>query len=397
MSRDIILNPFSDEPRLNGSGDLTQDAWGLQKVSHPKSLFYGMFTFDIPPQMWILHENGVELFDIATSLRAYSENGALTLKSGTVLNDETLLESRRHPRYQPNRGHLYSCSAFLPNPTSGQVDFGLFVDNENGVFFRRKEDGNLYACLLNNSVLVREELITTSFNIDLTRGNVYDIQMQWRGVGNIKFFIGSPITGTSELVHTFKNLNNLTDMSLQNPALSASVRATNVSGNEGLIRIGCVDITSEGGSTEKEQFGSAIGIATVSDGDPILAIRSPSTINGKVNTRDIHLARISANADKKSSVSIYRTRDPSAVVGGTWTRVNSSSYTEQNSTLTSVDILKMDYVTTFNVEANTTERMVNPAREHIEFYLVHGDYLVAICDSGSTVVMSSIFEWGEEV
>lgn len=45
-----------------GSGDITIDAWGAQKVSLPRSLFHGMFTFDVPQTKWFMYVNGTQVY-----------------------------------------------------------------------------------------------------------------------------------------------------------------------------------------------------------------------------------------------------------------------------------------------------------------------------------------------
>jgi hypothetical protein len=85
-----------------GAGDLTNDAWGVPKVSIAESLFSSKFTFDIDPAKWFMYEDGVQVY---TSTDITSSSGALKMLT-TATNSVLLLESRECPRYQPNRGHL---------------------------------------------------------------------------------------------------------------------------------------------------------------------------------------------------------------------------------------------------------------------------------------------------
>ncbi len=170
-----------------GTGDLTVDAWGSQKVSMPFSLDHGLFTFDISALLWFMYEGGAQVY---TSTNIVSTDGAAVL-TGNAAKPLVRLESRLCPRYQPNRGHLFSTALWMPDKTNNGVRrFGLFTD-ENGVFFRLKADGKLYACLKSlSSETYEEEIDTTGIaGFDVEKGNVYDIQYQWRGVGNYKFFI----------------------------------------------------------------------------------------------------------------------------------------------------------------------------------------------------------------
>lgn len=158
-----------------GKGDLAIDAWGTQKVVQDVTILHGMFTSGVPSDTWKESINGVEQAGFSN---AASVDGELVLSSNGVLNDEVKLSTFRHPRYQPNRGHRYAISAFLPSPTAqGQRDFGLFTEY-SGVFFRLKSDGNLYAVrrtTINAVTTDTEHLCTLPASFDLEKGNTYDI------------------------------------------------------------------------------------------------------------------------------------------------------------------------------------------------------------------------------
>jgi len=124
------------------------DAWGVDKVSLNHSLVHGVFTYDVPPSVWLAIENGVEVFTLA-STGATSEDGMLKVISQ---GNNTIVFSRRHPRYQPNRGHLYSSSIILPDPgADGIRDWGMATE-EDGIFFRL-ESGTLYAVGAESGIL----------------------------------------------------------------------------------------------------------------------------------------------------------------------------------------------------------------------------------------------------
>ena len=83
-----------------GNGDLTADAWGAQLVSLPKSLFHGLWTFDIPATMWFMYEGGTQVY---TSSNIISVGGVAQLTADAT-HTPVLMESRECPRYQPDRG-----------------------------------------------------------------------------------------------------------------------------------------------------------------------------------------------------------------------------------------------------------------------------------------------------
>ena len=385
-----------------GAGGLTADAWGVQKVSLPFSLFHGMWTFDIPASMWFMYETGTQVY---TSTNITSVGGVARLS--TTGKTTVLLESRETPRYQPNRGHLFSTAGWFPSKTAGGIrDFGLFTV-DNGVFFRLKSDGKLYAVMRSGGSEVYEAEIDTSAltGFDVQKNNIYDIQFQWRSAGNYKFFIGDPATGASKLVHTIANLGTLTSASIEDPALPIAFMATNVTADVEM-NIGCADVTSENGALGVYQYESSFieNRAVNGTNAPVLVIYNPLTINSKTNTRGLQLARVSVTCSKKAVFKVWSTRNPAAITGATLVSINSGSFVQTDSpakiagavSATSVNAALLHNVTAAPVEAAVSREIDNPLRERITFPLVRGDYLVITC-TASAATADCVIEWGESI
>ena len=381
-----------------GSGIKT-DAGGTQRVSRDYSLFSSYFTFDVPASKWFIREDGVEIQnDLST--RITSINGLMRQTSGPAPGNTSISESRRHPRYQPDRGLRYSASlGFKDAAVDGVLKAGLFVSGENGAYFKTKGDGKLYAVILSAGVETKEEEIIFPFDIDITLGNIYVIQLRWHGVAPVRFYVSNPATGFAQLVHTYNFLNTLDEeVYFENPSLSASSSAENVT-QEVSLWSGSVDVTAEGGQRDRMQYGANSADVTVNaaTNNGILAMRSPHTINGKVNTRDMRLVRITLQADKKSTIKIYRTRDPAAIVGGTWPTSVPGSFVEFNSTMTSVNPLLMGEILTVRMTAGIEKKIDNPDKELIDFIIIHGDIIVIALETGSVVTVEATIEYGEEI
>lgn len=379
-----------------GVGDITSDAWGVQKVSTPLSLFSGMFTFDVPHSKWFMYENGSQ---VSSSTKIVSANGACKIAADTTAST-LVLESRTCPRYQPNRGHLFSTACWHPSKTADGVREWGVGTTENGVAFRLKSDGKLYAVLRSGGVQSYEQEIDTSVlpTFDVQSGNVYDIQYQWRGVGNYKFFINL------KHVHTFDHLGTLTALSMENPALPVRLAAQRVT-QDVTSYYGCVDVTSENGKPDALEYGSAYatGVSVGTD-TPVIVIKQPLKIGGKTNTRDLTLARISLNCSKKGTFKVWSTRDVTALTGGTFVSINSGSFVETDSPdtkvgasrVTSVDVSKLRFITAVNVEATVPRSIDNPWPAGIIFQVVRGDYIVITCTS-ATASADAVVEYGEHI
>jgi hypothetical protein len=385
-----------------GVGDLITDAWGIQKVSLPYSLFHGLFTFDIPAKMWFMYEGGTQVY---TSTNIVSTDGAavLTTSAGKTA---LILESRECPPYEPNRGVLFSTAVWCPSKTAAGCvrEWGVQTSG-SGVFFRLKADGLLYAVLRSIGVETKEEVITTSgvSGFDVQKGNIYDIQYQWRGVGNYKFFINNV------LVHTMSLLGTLTALSMSNPALPISFKASTADAAIAncAIHIGCADITSENGKENKQQWGSAYAAAVATNGadKPVLVLHNPLLIGAMVNTRTIHLRTASFNNTKKCTFKMWRTRSAGDITGETLVAGYGGkySYVQSDSTDMNVGAVRGTAVTVANLEfiyAVTVEQAVRSTQDfpisHLELNMVRGDYIVVTNDSvnGSSDV---VFGWGEEI
>lgn len=400
-----------------GKGELTLDAWGRQKSITDKSLLHGMFTNSIIPAAVFKETiNGVEQ---ATFVNATSSDGLLVMQAGSAPNDETVLDSFRSPRYEPNRGHLYSVSILLPDPTAnGERDFGMFTE-ENGAFFRLKAGANLYACrrttTTSGGTVTVEELIAPSAipaGVDLSKGNIYDIQMQWRGVGNICFYMGDPATGASVCVHRMLLLNTLDNLSISNPALPVAYRCQNL-GNNVFIRSGCVDISTEGGTDNSHTYGSIpvpvqSGDLAISGFDvPALVVRNKRTVGGLRNVRDLQALGLYAYADARAFVKVWHTRDDTAITlnDQSWTDYGDGSlefihYDNPNVT-TPITFDTAKAVQTFGsrVVANTT--FFTPAifEGKTEIHQSAGDLLIFTLhrDNGGVVNGGVTFEFGQEI
>ena len=302
--------------RILNDADLDMDAWGRKKAVMDKSLFHGMFTYNIPVKKWYETINDTIQ---STFTNCSSVDGALKVTAGATLNDTTYLRTFRCPRYEPNRGVIYSTAMWFNDPDAAMVRrFGQFTA-EAGAFFEL-DNGTLYGVVRTtiNSVTTDQRFEIQQTNYDLSKGNVFDIQYQWRGVGNYVFFVNL------KEVESSRYLGTLTNLSMFNPASPLAFEAINEGDNDPMY-FGCVDISSEGGSAGGRTFGSvsvdneAGQVAISGYNQPVVAIRSKTTVNSLINTRDTLPVKAIAYGDQKAVFKIWETRDFTAITNGTQT------------------------------------------------------------------------------
>lgn len=417
----VVYNPVEVEYAPSASVDLSSglgkginlDAWGVSKITQDMSIMHGMFTYNVPVDKWYEELNGVE----RVPTNATSVNGKLSLTAGATLSDKTYLRTFRNPRYQPNRGHLYSSSIFLPNKTqSGIRDFGSFTE-ESGYFFRLKSDGNLYACRVERTGVSTfntiEELITgLPSGFDVEKGNIYDIQIQWRGVGQYKFYVGDPSTGTSKLVHTMSLLGTLDQLSTYNPANPIGFRCENL-GDNVEIQCGCVDVSTEGGQQEGASYGSIStesnsGSVSISGfNQPMIAIRSKTSVSGLINTRDTLALLASAYADQRCVIRVWSTRDFTAITENdqSWSdfRDGHLEYIVYDvpsvSTEMTFDTTKADLIFGARVDQDQTYATSALFEGRTDIYLTPGDMFIFTMhrETGGSTSAGVTFEFAEEI
>lgn len=386
-----------------GTNDIGRDAWGRPKFVLDDSIFHGMFTYNIPVPIWYETINSVLQ---SSFVNATSVDGKLVLTSGGTLDDITELRTYRNPRYEPNRGHLYSTSVFLPNPSdAGNRRFGYFT-HESGSFFSL-ESGSLYAIIRTTiqTVTIDDKYLIDTTGIDLSKGNLFDIQMQWRGVGDYKFFINLKLVKKVEYVGT------RVELTMFNPANPLCYESEN-KGDEVVLYCGCVDVTSEGGEKNGKTYGS-VGISTDSGevsitgvNQPILAIRSKLLVNSLINTRDTLALLATAYADQRSVFKIWATRDFTAITEGTqtWSDFGDGhlEYIELDpgaGTPMVFDTAKADSIFTIRVPANAPTEASALFEGRTDIHQTPGDMFVFTMqrDSGIAENAGVTYEFAEEI
>lgn len=304
----IQSSPVFTEDKTNKT--YNTDAWFRPKVVNDQSIIHGMFTYNVPADKWFEMIDDVEQ---ASFVSATSIDGKLNLASG-ALNEKRQLRTFRNPRYEPNRGHMWSNSAFFPSPSAAaERSMGCFT-SEAGAGFRLRS-GTLYAfrrTTVGGTTTDTEQAITLPTGVDLSKGNVFDIQFQWRGVGSYFFYINLKLVAVLDLLGT------LDELSVFNPALPIAFECIN-QGAAAALQVGCVDITTEGGEERGKSYGS-IGTSTESGSIgingfnvPVIAIRNKKQFGSLLNTRDVLSLLATAYGDQRCVFRVWYTRDDTAL------------------------------------------------------------------------------------
>lgn len=174
----------------------------------------------------------------------------------------------------------------------------------------------------------------TLSDLDPTKGNVYMIQWQYLGYGDIDFFIEEPITKNFVLVHRIEYANSATKPSVTNPAFTLGWSAVNRGNTTDLTVAGA----SAGGFTEGEhvitepaaaQSNTLVGIGLTEA--PIVSIRD-RFVNGASmrNLAEIEPIFILGFTDSNKGA-FLRIVTNGTLTGADW------SYVDKDTSITEID------------------------------------------------------------
>ncbi len=248
--------------------EATLDAFGKLRVSMPNTLLDIRFPANSAASGANANflKNGLQICTKSNGSYSatYEKSKAIISGSGTGYY---ISQSRNYVAYQPGKSLLFMSSGVInPSNTNFTSRLGIF-DNEfttsasyptvnNGVFF--EYSGGVASVNVKNDSLT--SISQTSWNIDkmngsgvsglnldFTKTQLFVIDMEWLGVGRVRF--GFYAYGRIHYCHQITHINVLTSPYTNNINLPIcySLHSTNAGGGSGSVRQICSTIISEGG------------------------------------------------------------------------------------------------------------------------------------------------------
>jgi len=326
------------------------DAFGRQRVSTQFTLADYSHVYGNGPSEMLISRSGVQSDLIKNGLQAKA-----TLTVGSANNDFVIYQSRKYHYYRPGKSQLIYNSFNFNNPRVGTNKRVGYFDNNNGIFFQQSGDGTLSFVLRSNvSGSVQDTVVTqsnwnkdkcngtgpSSFNLDITKTQLFTTDFQWLGVGRVR--AGFVHDGGAVIAHEFYNSNNKDTVYWSNPSLPIRAELRNYSSAAGTTSMDqiCSTVMSEGGDG---QAGVDFDVRTTgsrvvagNSSLPILAIKMKTGYNGFPNRAFNSLGQISViTEDSNIAWEIWRLTGSAAIIGGSWVSAGTESATEYNITATS--------------------------------------------------------------
>jgi len=301
----------------------------------------------------IIHKYEIDSKEIGTDL---SGSGAIThipLQSAMKLEvtgadgDQARARTHAYYRYQAGKGtRILTTGYHTDTGQTNQIRRWGFFDDNDGLFFelngttlyvvtRSSTSGSVVETKVAQSSWNGDKLDGTGLSevtLDITKGQIYEIQFQWLGVGRVNFFVNG-ILG-----HTFENPNTIAGPYMRTAVLPCSWEIENdgASTASSFYSI-CTSVNIEGTSEMPEYSYGAYNDADVTVGTterPLLSIRPSLTFNSIDNRMSIlPLLLTASNEGGRSAIRLVL---DATLTGASWSSVSSESGTEYDTSATAL-------------------------------------------------------------
>ena len=325
-------------------GLVNVDAFGRLVTSTPHTLSDIINKYGLDTRKW-----GTSLLSGGTVTHLPNESAlrvAVTSSSGSTAK----LRTNLYYHYQAGKAQNILITGYHSDlgQTNQIREWGYFDDN-NGVFFRLSgtilslvrrtfvsggvvEEVVPQSLWNTDTLIVGNPLNASGMNLDLTKGNIYGVNLQWLGVGTVICSVSNVV------VHIFRNPNTIIGPYMSTAQLPISVNVTNSAASSiGSFTTICTTVESFAGrAVEGETFGT-FNDSDVTVGNteiPLLAIRLSQLYNGIENRMQV-IPTIVEGETQSGRASMRIILNPTTLTGGTFTSVSPRSGVEYNATATS--------------------------------------------------------------
>lgn len=267
--------------------------------------------------------------------------------TSTTTGSIASLISKRHAKYRPGLGGLLRFTALFSAPAAGTESFAGIMDEvgsseayKNGLAigydgadfgFHRWYNDIKQTINISDWDDPLDGTGPSGMTIDLTRLNVWSINYQYLGAGEISLSVENPSSGNLEAVHRIRYTNSNTQPSSFNPNYNFIMCANNkATSSDVTIKSSSYAYFVEGLTKYSEmhqpKFSSGeVSKSAVTTEVAILTIRNKSTYASKKNFIDLHLELVTGDIEANSANNLGSIRViRNATLGG------APSYTDIN-------------------------------------------------------------------
>lgn len=308
-------------------------SFGQQRVASPYTFADIINTYQLDPDDW---GQAVATGGTITYLPNESAGRlAVTAANGS----RARLRTNTYYRYQAGKATRVKLTCYHADTgqTNQRRDWGQFDDN-NGIFWRVSGPGALAIVVRSSTSGAPAETSTpraswydpmdgtgpSGVTLDVTKGNIYELEYQWLGVGLVRGFIngipvfqlnfpntiGAPYMRTATLPVQFEIVNT---------AASAVASITSI----------CSSVISEAGTDPPHLDFGAFNSAdiTITTERPILSIRPTATFQG-IENRCLLIPKILIVSCESGRLGYRMVLNPATLTGAAFSAVDAQSAAE---------------------------------------------------------------------
>lgn len=277
-------------------------AFGEQLVAQNNQQVYVVFPYAI--------ESGLAFTSGAGTYSITQASGQAVLTTSTGGTDKASLVSRGILQYVPGQGGAVKVTPQFTSGVGAQRQLAGYGDDNDGFFVGMSGSTfGVYHRQFGQEDFVPSGDFTAGLpagmDLDVSKGNVYGIDFQWLGYGQVDFAIEDPADGRLKVFHSIKYTNQNNVPTIETPSLPIRMEIDNNGETTAATgRVACLQGALQGHDGLSKTF-AASGVAeSVGGGDEIqiLTIRNKTTFNGKRNRRAVVLSAISAGVDGAAEV-----------------------------------------------------------------------------------------------
>ena len=321
--------------------NVNRDSFGRSRVSNINNIFESTHVNSEQTEFW-------DFKLLGGGAKTYvPQKSQIELTVGTASGDLAMRQTMNYFHYAAGQSMIIRFTGVLgAGKASVQKGFG-YVDDNNGLMFRTTDTTFEVVTRSDTSGVVVDTAISqasfngdkldgtgdSGFTIDLDQTQIFEINYQWLGVGDAKFYVH--INGIQILLHTFHNanINNTVYMRTPHLPIRYGVRNTGITASATTVTQICTQIANEGNAIVGDTVSSVdrdidVKALNTTDFRPVISMRVkagesaiivPTSIGTLVKTSDDIIVHIYVDA---------------VITGGTW--VSDSQFVEKDVSATAV-------------------------------------------------------------
>jgi hypothetical protein len=405
LNRNIIVGQDPQGTFRNSSVDY--DGTLKVNINEPQTAFGDLRNAELTPQVQVTFPynlNGDLVFSSGSNGGVATQGNSMAVISSSIdPSGSAEIKTLRILKYRAGLGAIARFTTLYETSSANSTQIHGCGNGEDGFFFGyngtqfgtliRKNSVDTWTAQSSWSEDVLDGTGPSKMTLDHTKLNVYAIEYQWLGAGEIDFKVEDQETGKLLDVHRVKFANSDTEPSTFNPSFPIEMKITKTGGAED-IRMKSASMSGfvEGKNIILGPVNNVTGSTTATAETAVFNLRNKTSYTGKTNRVRAYLRNLSIANDKNqlATITIYR----NATLGGV------ASYSDING---DDSIMEVDTAQTYSSGGKNlfSTTVAKDSGGHFdfgeeEFQIVPGDVITVTIDSSGAGTAKSTMSWIED-